>query len=508
MTDFKKLIGLDVEVPTIKLRELSTLVRYERNSRTHSKAQVEQLERMLLEFGWTNSVLVDEKGIVAGHGRCMAAENIYRRGEQIKFPNGSPIPIGFVPTVDCSGWSDNQRKAYIIGDNQSALTAGWDIDILTAELRELQEADFDLHLTAFSEAELDELLAPIVGDPELQGDPDYQPEAPAEPISQRGDTWILGNHRVRCGDATSLNDWDELMKGETADVCWIDPPFNVDLGRKNRLMDKAVGGKRSATGSITNDKMSDAEFSEFLQELFASLFAVMRAGAPIYVAHADKVGLVFRQKFEDAGFHFSQMLIWNKGQHVIGMADHHSSHESILYGWKVGAKHSWYGGRKNKTVFDTGEGGPIRQLEDGRWCIKIGDSSLIVSGDAQLEEAPSTVFYEPKPDKSGLHPSTKPVALIERQLSNSARAGDIVIDGCGGSGSTLIAAHRLGMSARIMELEPKFCDVIIQRWQHVTGKVAIHERTGEPYGGGALPSDPEQPDAEPDFDFDAGLDVF
>ncbi len=508
MTDFKKLIGLDVEVPTIKLRELSALVRYERNSRTHSPKQVELLERLMLEFGWTNAVLVDERGIVAGHGRCMAAENIYRRGEQIKFPNGTPIPIGFVPTMDCSGWSEKQRKAYIIADNQSALAAGWDIEILSAELRELEGFDYDLHLTGFSDDELDQLLAPIVGEPETNADPDFQPEPPAVPITEAGDTWIMGSHRLHCGDSTQMGAWDALMQGEQADVCWIDPPYLVDLGRKNRLLDKVDGGKRSATGSITNDKMSEPEFAEFLRELFASLFAVMKAGAPIYVAHSDKAGLVFRQAFEQAGFHFSQMLIWNKGQHVIGMADHHPSHEGILYGWKQGAKHRWYGGRKNKTVMDAGDYAPIQQLEDGRWCIKVGDWTLIVSGEAELEVAPNTVFFEPKPDKSGLHPSTKPVALVERQLRSSAKAGDIVVDGCGGSGSTLIAADRLGMRARLMELEPRFCDVIVERWQHITGGKAINERTGKAFSGEQVSDIPDDDDDLPDLDFESLDDVF
>lgn len=506
MTDFKAILGIDVEVPQIKLRELSRLEPYYRNARTHSPAQLAKLERLMLEFGWTNPVLIDEHGIVAGHGRCEAAEGIYKRGEQISFPNKAPIPIGFVPTLDCSGWSEEQRRAYIIADNRSALDAGWDPELLSVELRELEAADFDLTLTAFDEDELAEWLAPVVELP-TDVDPDYQPEAPKAPVTVRGDTWVLGAHRLHCGDATSIDDWDRLMAGELADACWTDPPYLVDLGRKNRLMDKAIGGERSATGEITNDKMSPEQFEDFLRGFYGCLFANLKTGAPVYVAHSDKAGLTFRQLFEGASFHFSQVLIWNKGQHVLGMADHQPSHEPILYGWKPGSKHRWYGGRKNKTVIEIGEGGPIRQMEDGRWAIKIGDSVLVVSGEAQIEEAPGSVFYEPKPEKSGLHPSTKPVALIERQLKNSARPGDIVVDGFGGSGSMLIAADRLGMVARVMELEPRYCDVICQRYYHITGRKPVNEATGEPFPFDEPQQEEPEQNAAPRLDLDIDSDI-
>ena len=178
---------------------------------------------------------------------------------------------------------------------------------------------------------------------------------------------------------------------------------------------------------------------------------------------------MFRDLFEKTGFHFSQMLIWKKNNLVLGMADFQPIHEPVIYGWKPGSKHRWYGGRKQTTVMEIGESGPITQMEDGRWQIKIGDSVLIVDGQAKLEESPSSVFCEPKPEKSGLHASQKPVNLIERMLKNSTRAGDIIIDACGGSGSTLIAADRLGQCARLMELSPAFVDVIVERWQMYTG---------------------------------------
>ncbi|MBB3017655.1 DNA modification methylase [Microvirga lupini] len=482
MSDLSKMMGLDPDVPQIKLRPLDSLVAYARNSRTHSPAQVEQLQALLLEYGWTNSVLIDDMGIVAGHGRCMAAEAIYKRGEQIKFPNGTPIPIGMVPTMDVTGWSAQQRRAYIIADNRSALSAGWDDEMLKLELAELKEADFDLSLTAFDEDELAALLAPEIELPEDK-DPDAAPAAPDEPVSVPGDVWVMGAHRLCVGDATSVDAWDRLLGTEQVDIVWTDPPYNVDQGRKNREQDKWDGGNRADTGAIANDKMSPAEFSEFLQTTFATLFGVMKPGAPIYVAHSDLEGQTFRNAFADAGLHLQSCLVWKKDRMVLGRMDWQSIHEPILYGWKKGSAHRWYGGRKNTSVIDLGDGSPFTRMEDGRYQVRIGESVLVVSADAMVEQHPSSMLFEPKPASSGLHPTQKPVALVERMLKQSARAGDLVADAFGGSGSTLIAADRLGMSARLMELSPKFADVIVRRWEHYSGRKAVHAVTGEEFPG-------------------------
>lgn len=501
MPDLKKMMGLDPEVPQIKLRPLESLVAYARNSRTHSPAQVEQLQALLLEFGWTNAVLIDDLGIVAGHGRCMAAEALYKRGEQIKFPNGVPIPIGMVPTLDCSGWSAAQRKAYIIADNRSALSAGWDEEILRMELKELEAINYDLALTAFSDDELALLMVEEVEAPP-DADPDAAPGVPDEPHSVTGDVWVLGPHRVCCGDSTSTDDWDRLMQHERADVVWTDPPYNVNQGRKNREQDKWDGGDRAKTGGIENDKMSSAEFAEFLENAFTSLFAVMKPGAPIYVAHADIEGNNFRSAFAKAGLHLQSCLVWKKNTMVLGRMDWQSIHEPILYGYKKGSAHRWYGGRKNTSVIDLGDGSPFARMEDGRYQIKVGDSVLVVSADAIVEEHPSTILFEPKPSTSGLHPTQKPVALVERMLKQSARAGDLVVDSFGGSGTTLLAADRLGMAARLMELDPKFVDVIVRRWQDYTGRQAVHAVTGESFPG----LDEERAPPPPPSDYDT--DVF
>lgn len=485
------MLGLDVEVPQIKLRPIEHLVAYQYNSRTHSPAQLEVLQRLMLEYGFTNPVLIDEMGIVAGHGRCMAAEELYKRGEQIKFPNGTPIPIGQVPTLDVSGWSAEQRRAYIMADNQSALMAGWDEEALKFELRELQEAEFDLSLTGFDEDQLAALMADMTTEPPSDRDPDSAPPLPAIPTSEAGDVWICGAHRVACGSATSIDDWDRLMQGERADALVTDPPYNVDQGRKNRELDKTDGQSRSKTGAITGDKLSDAAFQELLQESFGACFAVLQPGAPVYVFHPDQQSLQFQLAFKSAGFKQQAILVWRKNSMVMGRMDWQSIHEPILYGWKTGAAHRWYGGRKNTSVIELGDSGPFTRLEDGRYQIKVGDSVLVVSADAMVEEHPGSVLYEPKPSKSGLHPTQKPTALVERLLRQSARPGDIVIDAFGGSGTTLLAADRLGMSARLMELDPKFVDVIVRRWQDYTGRQAVHAVTGAPFSGSTADPTPK-----------------
>lgn len=467
---------------TVRLRKLSELKLYERNARTHSAEQIETLMALMTEYGYTNPVLVDEDGgdlMVAGHGRHSALSNLYAMGKRVKLPNGKLLPEWMIPTIDCSGWTDEQRKAYILADNQSALRAGWDMDLLRSELTDLREGGFDLSLTGFTTEELDVIFEPVV--PERERDPDAAPAVPAEPHSEPGDCWVCGPHRVYCGDSSSVDAWGVLMGGELADCVWTDPPYNVDVEEKNDMRDRADGGKRKKSGAIENDKMSDADFLAFLRGAFSALFTVMKPGAPIYVAHADKEGLNFRRAFTDAGFKFSSMLIWRKDQFVLGRADFQSIHEPILYGWRTGAKHRWYGGRKQTSVVELGEGSPFTKQPDGRWTFNVGDEVFVVDGAAKVEAVPGSVVFHEKPRRSAHHPTQKPVGLIEKQLRSSARSGHLVVDAFGGSGSTMIAADRLGMVSRLMELDPGFADVIVQRWQNFTGRVATNLATGEPF---------------------------
>ena len=457
-----------VTAPQIELRPIESLTPYARNSKKHSDEQLALIQSSMVEWGFTNPVLADEKGIVAGHGRVMAATRLYSAGQSLRFPNGAEIPVGMVPVIDCTGWSDAQRRAYVIADNRLAEKgAEWDLEMLKLEIDDLMASGFDFEMTGFSSDDLAGLFA-LEDVPGNEKDPDDCPDTPETPHSKPGDVWVLGPHRVACGDSTNVGVWDKVMQGELADACWCDPPYNVAYNSK-------------LAGSIKNDDMGDSEFLDLLRGMFGAMFSVMKPGAAIYVAHADIEGLNFRRAFIESGFKLSGCIIWRKDSLVLGRSDYQWMHEPILYGWKPGSAHKWFGGRKQTTIAEYGNTGPVKQAADGRWVIEIGDTVLVVDGDAKIEESPSSVVFHEKPKRSADHPTMKPVGLIEKQLRFSARPGDIVIDCCGGSGSTMMAAERLGMCARLVELDPKFVDVECQRYFDYTGRVPVHAETGEPF---------------------------
>jgi hypothetical protein len=442
----------------LEFRPADALVVYENNARVHSVEQIGQIQRSMLEFGWTNPVLVDEAGrVIAGHGRLEAARGLWGSGKTIP-----RTPTGQVPVVVLTGLSDAQRRALILADNQIALNAGWDIGKLKLEIGELSLAGFDLGLLGFDQQFLHDMLA----DPEPARDPDDAPALETAAISQPGDVWVLGEHRVICGDSTSIDVWQKLLQGESLDAVWTDPPYNVAY--------------EGTAGSIKNDDLPDAAFRELLDGAFRCLWACMAPGAPIYVAHADTEGLAFRAAFVSAGLKLSGCLIWRKNSLVLGRSDYQWMHEPILYGWKPGRRHPWYGGRKQTTVADYG-GPPFRQMDDGSWVVEVGDQVLRVSGEAAVDTSLSSLLRHEKPKRSAEHPTMKPTGLIEKMLRSSCRAGRLVGDAFGGSGSTLIAAHRLGMRARLVELDPLYCDVIVRRWQEFTGGTGILEGTGAPF---------------------------
>jgi DNA modification methylase len=444
---------------------VDSLIPYIRNARTHDSKNVALIAGSISEFGFTNPVLADEKGIVAGHGRVLGAQKLYASGVPIKLPNGDQIPFGTVPVVDCSGWSDTKRRAYILADNQIALASGWDDELLKVELADLKLEGFDLDLLGFGDM-LTDLLDPDLTNPEK--DPDAAPDIPVDPYSKIGDIWVCGPHRVRCGSSTDMGDWTALMGTELADIQVCDPPYNVAYESK-------------LAGKIKNDDMKDGEFYQFLLDFYTCSFAVMKPGAAMYVAHADSEGANFRGALKKAGFHLKSCLMWVKNALVLGRGDFHYRHEPILYATKPGATRAWFGGRKQTTVQSYGDTPPIQRMEDGRYAIVSEDSIYYLNADAVVEEAPSTLLHVPKPKRSAMHPTMKPVALWERLAKNNARANDIIIDGFGGSGTTMIAAERLGMCARLMEFDPKFCDVIAVRYFMYTGRVPVHAETGEPF---------------------------
>jgi DNA modification methylase len=385
--------------------KVEALIPYAKNSRTHDDAQVAQIAASIKEFGWTNPILVDgEKGIIAGHGRLMAARK---------------LGMTQVPVIELKGMTEAQKKAYVIADNKLAMNAGWDNDFLTLELKDLEAEGFDLALTGFDDKELDALLNVIEGTEGLT-DEDDVPAVPEEPKTKLGDVYILGNHRLMCGDSCSVTDMEKLVNGRQVDMWLTDPPYNV-----------AYEGKTKDALTIKNDSMNDEGFRQFLRDAYVTADTVMKAGAVFYIWHADSEGYNFRGAANDAGWKVRQCLIWKKSTMVMGRQDYHWKHEPCLYGWKEGAGHLWATDRKQTTILEFD-----------------------------------------KPSRNGEHPTMKPVALFEYQMLNNTKGGDIVLDSFGGSGTTMLAAEKNGRIAYVMELDPKYCDVIVKRWEDFTGKTA------------------------------------
>ena len=404
--------------------KLDALIPYARNSRTHSDAQVAQIAASIKEFGFTNPVLIDETGsIIAGHGRVMAARK---------------LAITDVPSIRLTHLTDAQKKAYVIADNKLALNAGWDDEMLAVELTDLKDMGFDLDLTGFSTDEIEALLAPT--GTEGLTDEDAVPEVPEAPVTVLGDVWLLGKHRVMCGDSTSIDAVEKLMESQKADMVLTDPPYNVALGMNETQAEAKKRNRRTDGLTVINDEMNNDDFKQFLRDAFVTADSVMKEGAVFYIWFADVETFNFTAALKDAGWQLRQMLMWKKSSIVMGRKDYHFKHEPCLYGWKAGAAHLWASDRKQTTVLEFD-----------------------------------------KPSRNGVHPTMKPVALFEYQMLNNTKGGDLVLDSFGGSGTTLIAAEKNGRHSCLMELDPKYVDVIIKRWQDFTGKIAVHAETNQPF---------------------------
>ena len=320
-----------------------------------------------------------------------------------------------VPVMVATGWSEAKRRAYVIADNKLALNAGWDEELLRLELGELKGLGVDLGLTGFGELELEKLLISADGD----SDPDDAPEPPAEPISRPGDLWICGEHRVLCGDATVRADVEKLLDGELADMAFCDPPYGVNYA--NSAKDKLRGKNRP----ILNDALGEG-FEALIHAANANMLAVTKGA--IYICMSSSELDTLQKAFREAGGKWSTFVIWAKNTFTLGRADYQRQYEPILYGWKDGAEHYWCGAR------DQGD-----------------------------------VWLFDKPHKNDLHPTMKPVALVERAIRNSSKSRDIVLDPFGGSGTTMIAAERTGRRARLLELDPRYVDVVVRRWEELSG---------------------------------------
>ena len=399
----------------IELWPIDKLLPYVRNARQHSDEQIAQIAASIAEFGFVNPILTGADGVlVAGHGRLAAARKL-----------GLPT----VPVVVLDHLTPTQRRALVLADNRLAELATWDDALLRVELEALQDEGFDLDLTGFDADALAELLADE--EPQIEGrtEDDAIPEMPEEPVSRPGDVWRLGPHRLVCGDATTAETYVQLFPhGERADMVFTDPPYNVNYA--NSAKDKLRGKHRP----ILNDALG-AGFHDFLYDALSLLVAHTRGA--IYVAMSSSELDTLQAAFRSAGGHWSTFIIWAKNTFTLGRADYQRQYEPILYGWPEGAERHWCGDRDQGDV----------------WQIK-------------------------KPQKNDLHPTMKPVELVERAIRNSSRPGDVVLDPFGGSGTTLIAAEKSGRVARLIELDPKYADVIVRRWQDWTGKQTTRESDG------------------------------
>lgn len=331
-----------------------------------------------------------------------------------RYKAAKKLGLETVPVIVADDLSDEQIKAFRLADNKVGEIAVWDLDLLNEELNDI----LDLDMSAFGFDVLDNLDDLIEVEKDLD---DFTEAVPDEPKSKLGDIYQLGSHKLMCGDSTNEADVKKLMNGEMADLLLTDPPYNV-----------AYEGKTKDSLTIKNDSMDNDSFRQFLVNAFSSANEVMKPGAVFYIWHADSEGYNFRGACFDIGWTVRQCLIWNKNSMVLGRQDYHWKHEPCLYGWKDGAGHLWASDRKQTTVID----------------------------------------YE-KPQRNGVHPTMKPVGLFDYQIKNNTKGSDIVLDLFGGSGTTLIACESNGRHARLMEYDPKYVDVIISRWEELTGDKAI-----------------------------------
>jgi DNA modification methylase len=391
---------------------VSDLIPYARNSRTHSDEQVTQIAASIREFGFTNPVLIDSNGtIIAGHGRVMAAKK---------------VGLAEVPCLRLQHLSPSQIRAYVIADNKLALNAGWDDEMLKAELLTLQEEGFNTDLTGFSDDELNSLLnSEII---EGQTDPDEIPEPPVEPVTKLGDIWVLGNHRLMCGDSTSIDAVQKMMNGSKADMVFTDPPYGVAY----------EGGHNAKKRSqIKNDSLEGENLTALFNGSLSVAYIVTEDHAAFYVWYASGKSVETFAAFADLPLKLRAIIQWYKIKSGLGafMSQYIPNCEPCMYAYKDGSTPQWFGPTDEKTV----------------WELK-------------------------KESKNDFHPTQKPVELPERAINNSSKLGQIILDLFGGSGSTLIACEKTGRKARLMELDPKYCDVIVKRWEDFTGKKAVLEK--------------------------------
>ncbi len=458
---------------------MERLAPYLKNARTHSPEQVAEIAGSIESFGMVGAIIVKDGIIAKGHGTLSAIRSIYGAGKLLYPPPGAaggaiPYEPGHVPVIDVQGWTEAQFRAFVLADNRIAENAGWDKALLALELEDLRGLGVDMKLYGFSAEEL-------AAQRKYNSGEDSTPAPGIKAISALGDIWTLGQHRLICGDSTDPSTFQRLLAGATADLVWTDPPYNVDYhkgGPAAKPTAKAKKGKATETPAeplpdgqtIKNDDLPDVDFYQLLYRAFSAMLAVTKPGGCIYIAHADSEGLNFRNAMKNAGWMQKQCLIWVKNSVVLGRQDYNWKHEPILYGWKPGAGHYFGQDFTMQTVIDDDVDINKLKLPELREIIKNFRNAL-----------PTSVLREDKPHRSELHPTMKPVALVQMMLKNSSRENEIVLDGFGGSGTTLIAATKIARRARLVELDPIFVDVIVRRWEEFTGEKAILEGTKQTY---------------------------
>ena len=401
---------------------------YENNAKLHPQEQIQQIKNSILEFGFDDPIAVwKDNIIIEGHGRLIAAQELgYKE----------------IPVIRLDDLTDEQRRAYTLVHNKLTMNSGFDIEMLNIELGGIDRIDMSDFGFEFGDEEPEEFN--ILED-------NFKEDPPEEPIAQLGDIYQLGQHRLMCGDSTNIEQVKQLTNGELVDLFLTDPPYNVNYH----------GGTKDAL-KILNDSMEDSSFRAFLTDAFTSADEVMKAGAAFYIWHADSEGLNFRCAARSAGWKIRQCLVWVKNSIVLGRQDYQWKHEPCLYGWKEGT-HYFTDDRTQATVYD--DKIDIKKLKKTEMLELLQE---ILS-----DSTATTVLYEDKPLVNDVHPTMKPIRLMAQLVKNSTQPKQTVLDLFGGSGSTLIACEQLDRSCYMMELDPKYVDVIIERWEQFTGEKAV-----------------------------------
>lgn len=419
----------------IVMRDPTGLKAWERNSRTHSEAQVQQIMASIERFGFNDPIAITSKGtVIAGAGRLEAATR---------------LGLARIPCLELDHLDQSEWRAYLIAHNKTSDNAGWDQDLLLAELRELSEAGIDMALLGLTPDEIAAALAPDRVE-EGKTDPDDAPEV-EHPISLPGDVWHCGRHRVVCGTATDAKALEHALKGGQADLVWTDPPYNVD-----------IEGGTAEHLKIQNDHLEQTEFQELLEAAFQTMDGAMKQGAVFYIAYADTNVEQFRGALRTTNLAPKQGLVWVKNSAPLSRQDYNWQHEPILYGWKQGKAHYFCRDFTLTTV-----------LEDlPAEYSKLKKADLVAILDRLKDATKPTVLHFDRPTKSPEHPTMKPVAMVRQLIENSSRPGQAVLDPFGGSGSTLIACEQAARTAGIVGIDPRYVDVTVRRWERFTGSAA------------------------------------